>query len=200
VDLNYSTYALFPSIVHCFDVNGFNETQNELIDYAYEQKKKDPKGVKVSNRGGWQSSYFDLEYENDLLQSFLINCLSEFPTIKKSVNFTIDYWININSPGSYNVKHDHPTASLAGVLWIKAPKNSGNIVFENPTAFQSHLEIHSYVTDIKEKLKFYEAYTFPPIDGRILIFPAHLKHSVEENMSKENRISVSFNMRFKNEN
>ena len=40
----------------------------------------------------------------------------------------------INKPNSYNTKHNHPDCNLAGVLWIKAPKDSGNIVFDNPTA------------------------------------------------------------------
>ena len=42
MDLNYRTNLLFPVSVHQFDVNGFNEIKNQLIDYAYDLKKKDP--------------------------------------------------------------------------------------------------------------------------------------------------------------
>ena len=31
--------------------------------------------------------------------------------------------VNINKQGSYNMKHNHPFVDLAGVLWIKVPKN-----------------------------------------------------------------------------
>ena len=36
-----------------FDVNGFNEIQNELIDYAYDFKEREPRGESISNQGGW---------------------------------------------------------------------------------------------------------------------------------------------------
>ena len=64
MDLNYNTVNLFPSIIHQFDVNGFDEIQNQLIDYAYQFKNKDPEGVIYSNHGGWQSPNFDIEDEN----------------------------------------------------------------------------------------------------------------------------------------
>ena len=85
MDLNYRTVNLFPTIIHQFDVNGFDEIQNQLIDYAYQFKNKNPEGVKISNNGGWQSPNFDVNDENDLLQSFIINCLSNFPNIDKSI-------------------------------------------------------------------------------------------------------------------
>ena len=66
MDLNYSTINLFPVPIHQFDVNGFSEIQDELIDYAYSLKEKD-KGVNISNYGGWQSSGFEVENEDDLL-------------------------------------------------------------------------------------------------------------------------------------
>ena len=58
MDLNYKTNLIFPTPIHQFDVNGFSEIKDELIDYAYDYKKKDPKGVSLSNRGGWQSEGF----------------------------------------------------------------------------------------------------------------------------------------------
>ena len=54
------------SISYQFDVNGFSEIQNELIDYAYDYKKKDPIGVSLSNRGGWQSEGFNIINEDDV--------------------------------------------------------------------------------------------------------------------------------------
>ena len=89
MDLSYSTTNLFPVPIHIFDVNGFNQIKNQLIDYAYDLKKKDSEGVTISNRGGWQSSGFNIDDKDDILQSFLMNCLDGFPNIKKSVNFKI---------------------------------------------------------------------------------------------------------------
>ena len=195
MDLNYNSINLFPTIIHQFDVNGFDEIQNQLIDYAYDLKKKEPEGVLISNYGGWQSNCFYVENEDDMLHHFIINCLAGFPVIDESFNIKIDAWININKPGDYNIKHNHPASDLAGVLWLKCPKDCGNIVFENPTAFQSYNENNSYIDDFKNQNNLYHSYYFNPTEGRILVFPAHLNHRVQENKSNEDRISVSFNIR-----
>ena len=200
MDLNYKTVNLFPVPVHQFDVNGFSEIQDELIDYAYDCKKKDSKGVSISNRGGWQSEGFEIINEDDILQLFLINCLSNFPFIKESVKLRGYAWININKPGDYNINHVHPTNHLSGVLWIKTPKNCGDIIFDSPYEFQAYQEIESYSNEFKDSFNIDHNYYFNPTEGRMIVFPAHLSHHVQENKSNEDRISVSFNIRLSNEN
>ena len=200
MDLNYKTNLIFPIPIHQFDVNGFSEIKDELIDYVYDCKKKDPKGVSLSNRGGWQSEGFEIINEDDVLQLFLINCLSNFPPIKESVQLRGYAWININKPGDYNIKHVHPTNNLSGVLWIKAPQNSGDIIFDSPNVFESFLENKSYTDDFKKSCNIDDSYHFYPTEGRIIVFPSHLSHHVQENKSNEDRISVSFNIRLSNEN
>ena len=200
MDLNYKTNLIFPIPIHQFDVNGFSEIKDELIDYAYDYKKKDPKGVSLSNRGGWQSEGFEIINEDDVLQLFLINCLSNFPPIKESVELRGYAWININKPGDYNIKHVHPTNNLSGVLWVKAPQNSGDIVFDSPNNFESYLENKSYIDDFKKSYFIDDSYHCYPTEGRIIVFPSHLEHHVQENKSNEDRISVSFNIRLSNEN
>ena len=196
MDLNYSNINIFPVPIHQFDVNGFDEIQDELIDYAYNLKKKD-EGVLISNRGGWQSKGFDIINEDDTLQLFLINCLAGFPHIKKSIKLGGHAWININKPGNYNVKHVHPTNNLSGVLWIKCSENCGDIVFDSPHNFESFLEIKSYTDDFKKSNNIDDSYHFYPTEGRMIIFPSYLMHQVKENKSNEDRISVSFNIRLK---
>ena len=200
MDLNYKTNLIFPIPIHQFDVNGFSEIKDELIDYAYDYKKKDPKGVSLSNRGGWQSEGFEIINEDDVLQLFLINCLSNFPPIKESVELRGYAWININKPGDYNIKHVHPTNNLSGVLWIKCLENSGDIVFDSPNNFESFLENKSYDDDFKKSNFIDDSYHCYPTEGRIIVFPSHLEHHVQENKSNEDRISVSFNIRLSNEN
>ena len=197
MDLSYKTRTVFPVPIHQFDVNGFDEIQNELVDYAYDLKKKDPEGNLLSNRGGWQSKGFDVNDENDKLHQFIVNCLSQFPYIKISVKLLLHGWININKPGDYNVMHSHPTNDLSGVIWLNAPKDSGRIVFVSPFNFKSYKEMSSYTDDFKKSFNIDESYYFNPIAGRILVFPSHLQHEVLENKSNEDRISVSFNIRLR---
>ena len=196
MDLNYSTRNIFPVPIHIFDVNGFDGVKNELIDYAYNLKKED-EGVSISNYGGWQSSGFEIVNEDDVLHSFLINCLSDFPSLKKSIDMFVYGWINVNKPGDYNIKHTHPTSDLSGVLWVKAPENCGNIVFDSPFAFQTHNEVESYTDEFRNLNNYNHCHYFNPIEGRILVFPSHLQHHVLHNKSEEDRISVSFNIKLR---
>ena len=197
MNINYTTENIFPVPIHIFNVNGFEKIQNDLIDYAYDLKNKEPKGVLFSNCGGWQSSCFLVNNENDILQSFLMDCLGEFPPIKKSVDLIVSAWVNINPPNSFNSMHSHPDCNLAGVLWIKTLKDCGNIVFQSPFDFQIYKEVESYTEEFKSQNKYFHKYNFIPTEGRIMVFPSHLEHQVKPNESKEDRISVSFNIRLK---
>ncbi len=200
MDLNYNTINIFPVPVHNFEVNGFSEIQDELIDYAYKLKAEDPVGNLISNRGGWQSSCFSLENEDDILQGFLAKCLGKFPTIKEIINLHVSAWVNINPPDAFNMKHNHPTSDLAGVLWIKCPENCGDIIFSSPCDFSISNELDAYTDEFKDNNKYYHSYSIFPKQGRIIVFPAHLQHYVDFNKSQEDRISVSFNIRLSNPN
>ena len=200
MNLSYSNINLFPSVIHQFDVNGFNEIQDELIDFVYNMREKDPVGHTISNRRGWQSSCFSIDNENDVLKKFLTNCLAEFPPIKKSVRLFVSAWVNINPPDAFNMKHNHPTSDLAGVLWIKCPENCGDIIFSSPCDFAISNELDAYTDEFKYNNKYYHSYSIFPKQGRIIVFPAHLQHYVDFNKSQEDRISVSFNIRLSNPN
>ena len=195
MDLSYNTVNIFPVPIHQFDVNGFSEIQDELIDFVYKMREKDPVGHTISNRRGWQSSCFSIDTEDDVLKLFLTNCLAVFPPIKKSVKLFVSAWVNINPPEAFNMKHNHPTSDLSGVLWIKSQKDCGNIIFESPRSFATHQEIECYNEDFKENNNYFHSFSFNPVAGRIMVFPSHLEHHVDFNKSQEDRISVSFNVR-----
>ena len=166
-----------------------------MIDYAYTLKSKEKDAPNRSNVGGWQSSNFHLNDKNDKLHSVLMDCITSLPPLKKNINIYIRAWVNINIPGSFNVQHSHPGCDLSGVLWIKCPKESGNIVFYSPSLFESFQEVESYTQDFKDNNNYHHNYWFPPIEGRMIMFPSHLQHEVKKNLSNEDRISASFNIK-----
>ena len=47
---------------------------------------------------------------------------------------------------------------------------------------------------IRDRYNAYTSFNIPPQEGVMLIFPSFLLHSVEENLSDEDRISVAFNL------
>ena len=196
MDLNYSTLFIFPIPIHYFDVNEFSKIQNQLIDYCYNLREKDPVGNIISNRGGWQSHPFKIENHNDILHNFLIESLTNFPNIKKDVKFSVTAWININGNGDFNITHCHPTSTLSSVLWIKCPDNCGDIEFVSPYQYSAFEEVDSYIDDFKKNNLLDHNVYINSKEGKMIVFPSHLHHFVNPNKSQEDRISVSFNINY----
>ena len=200
MDLNYKTVNLFPSSIHSLGINDFDDYKDQLVKEIYQERDENPIGRKISNYGGWQSNEININYcKSETLKEIIIRSLCQLEPIFKNVSMTVQGWMNINGPGNFNVKHDHPRSNLSGVLWIKTPKNSGNLVFTSPQLFNKFQELYNYTDEFKFDTKSYMTYYFPPTEGRILLFPSSLEHEVEENKSNEDRISYSFNIKLINE-
>ena len=82
-DSNYKLYTLFPVPVHVIDVGNFDSIRNKLIQHVYDERKRDPKGVVISNRGGWQSRSFDINKPNILLHSTIAKAVSRISYFKE---------------------------------------------------------------------------------------------------------------------
>ena len=195
MNFNCEHFGIFPVPIHHVTIDRFEEYRDKLIDYAYDLKKKDEKGRVISNYGGWQSNLFLIHEKNDILHKLLIDIIYNLPVFKKGIGMDCFAWANINGKGAYNKEHNHPDCHLAGVLWVKTPKDCGIIKFLAPLEFQTFLEIESYTEEFKESFNYYHAYEYPATEGSLLIFPAHLSHLVEVNKSDEDRISFSFNIK-----
>jgi len=194
VDLNYKVRNIFPSSIHSLGIDNFDDYRGKLIEEIYQERDEDPIGRKISNRGGWQSNQITIQKDrSELLKEIITNSVSKLP-ISEGVYAAVEGWKNINEPGNFNVKHNHPRSNLSGVLWIKAAKDSGNIVFTSPHIFNRYQELDSYTDEFKLNSNCYMTYYFPPKEGRLLIFPSDLEHEVKENKSDEDRISYSFNI------
>ena len=194
INIDYYVQNLFSVPIHYLSINDFDSNKQELIDYAYNLRDSDERGRTASNRGGYQSLAFPVK-GGDILQDLLINIISNIPSFRNNVDVVCHSWVNINPPLSFNVKHCHPNCDIAGVLWIKIPENSGDIVFHSPYNYISYNEMICYTREFQEKGKYFHDYKFPAREGNLLLFPAHIEHKVDENTSDEDRISVSFNLK-----
>ena len=185
-----NTHNLFPSAVFAHEVKKFDKSK--LAEYIYSEKRKDPDGVRNSNFGGWQSkAHYHLS--NNPIVDAIGNSLTDLRILKPNVVLRMDgLWFNVNPPGSHNMMHQHPNCDLAAVMWIHAPKDSGNLVFENPHAF-AHNKMNMYDNEVQKRAIQYTAYNFSPREGMILLFPSYLRHAVEVNQCQDDRVSISFN-------
>lgn len=101
----------------------------------------------------------------------------------------IQSWINISSPGNFQELHNHSGSHLSAVFYLKAPENSGDIVFRSFESFGNMFPFPS--SGINEFT--YETCKYKPKEKMLLIFKSNLLHMVNLNKSNEDRISVSAN-------
>tara|TARA_R100000278_G_scaffold96098_1_gene73440 strand:- start:61 stop:642 length:582 start_codon:yes stop_codon:yes gene_type:complete len=166
-----------------------------LIKFCAAHVKKN-KSNQLSN-SGYQS--FDLNKKDKTVKE-IVNFLDNVVGFISKDIYKFDkklkvgnIWFNVNKHKDYNIRHDHPSSVLSGVFYVKCPKNSGDIVFQNPKNL-------NWVFNAK-RIKMYNAYnstsvSLPATENMLYIFPSWLEHRVDENLSKSERISFSFNSEF----
>jgi len=100
-------------------------------------------------------------------------------------------WANINPPGAYHPTHNHPNNYLSGVYYVAVPASGSHIVFQDPRPLMIMPKPRQFT---RQTANAADAESKP---GRLLIFPAWLRHSVPANNGQTERISISFNLMFK---
>ena len=200
INLDYKFTNLFPMTLHQLQIDEFENKKRELVEFAYNLVRDKPHYQRlVSNKnGGLQSEVYEVKGDN-FLESLIFNIIKSVPVFNDKVTFKSFYWVNVNPPGAYNVKHCHPNSNIAGVLWLKAPKKSGDIVFISPNDYTSFIELCSYTEEFRKQTYNYHSYRLPPKEGNVILFPSYLQHRVDENFSNDDRISVSFNIKITHE-
>ncbi len=103
-------------------------------------------------------------------------------------------WANIGPPGTAHPGHSHPNNYLSGVYYLKTPRGGDSITFNDPRVQTTIMA--PQVTQV-DQANAVQA-TLPVREGRLIVFPAWLVHSVEVNRGQAERMSISFNIMFAN--
>jgi len=192
---------IFPTLIHHLKVDNFSSIKDQLIEFVYEEQRKDPEGSKISNIGGWQSNS-QYNYDNILSNTINQTLVSYLQTNQIfGIDISLDVeslWMNINNRGHYNDTHIHSLCDWVGCFYIKTFDDCGGIGFISPNDYSQGKELEWYNKDIKEKYNFFSDYEWKkPLEGTIFLFPASIIHYVNENQTDNDRISASFNIQIK---
>ena len=135
--------------------------------------------------GRWENQYLSIQFFPQIKKIFYFACkvgreIIDIPLVipHKEMGLPIDeFWFNISKPGESTGWHDHKNRSLlSGVYYLKVPDNAGNINFREKNGDQFHeWQIRSQT-------------------GKMILFHSNIEHSVSKNRSKDNRISIAFNL------
>jgi len=112
--------------------------------------------------------------------------------IKRDSHYITNMWANIANPNRRHNFHIHPNCLLSGLVYIKVPRNCGRTIFASPRLNSKNIEPAYF-----KKNEFNaDIFSIPPEKGRMLIWPSHVPHAVEQGTADEaeDRIVVAFNV------
>ena len=189
---------LFPQPIFKYQVDDYKTLNSELIKYIYKLREEDSDGVKKSNINGWHSKSFNLSYVNNIPNKFFSHISKHIQDVFNKYGWNFDppkikctsMWAIINKKGNFNIEHTHSNNYLSAAYYVKAPENCGNFKASNPNIISRNVYPKS---DKSTELNSNSA-SINVVEGDLLIFPAYLPHSVEENKSAEDRVIISFNL------
>jgi uncharacterized protein (TIGR02466 family) len=171
-----------------------NEDINKISNFCIKVSKEN-KGHTKSNLGGYHSD--NLNKKEPLLLSLIKNIELNSNIIIKDIFKSsssvslVNIWLNVNEYKDFNIPHTHPFSKISGVFYVNTPEKSGDIVFINDTKIENYLsnedtlEYNNYNSSI---------WSIKPQENVLYLFPSWLNHYVKPNLSKEKRISISFNL------
>ena len=114
----------------------------------------------------------------------------------KLANFRIKHsqsWINLHKPGNYSPKHYHSNSCFSGGLYLDVPEGSGGLVFcashTSPTYTTG--TVRPLTTD--GNIFNADRWGFDVQKGDLILFPSHLMHQTDVNVTNSNRYMVAFN-------
>jgi uncharacterized protein (TIGR02466 family) len=112
--------------------------------------------------------------------------------IKRDSHYISNMWANIANPNRRHSMHTHPNCLLSGLVYIKTPKNCGPTLFASPRLLSKNLE----PTYLQKNELNADVFIMPAEKGRMLIWPSHVPHAVEQGAANEteDRIVVAFNI------
>jgi uncharacterized protein (TIGR02466 family) len=129
---------------------------------------------------------YDLKYLKAAINHHVLSYIAQLNS-KCDRRFRISAcWLTKTQPGQYTRVHNHGYSDMSGVFYLKTNRKDGSLVFLSPIPCLSST-IYADIID---------TVSYEPEVGKILLFPGWLYHTVGENDTEEERLSVSFNIYF----
>ena len=187
----------FPTPVWTLQLDNYHSINEQMYKFIKITQSKDQQGISKSNIKGWHSKDFNMQQNEpkDFIK-FILPAIEQVITDmnwerqKQSININ-NMWAIINTGGSSNAQHQHGNSNISGAYYVRAPKNSGDIVFYDPRPAPVYFHPNAKSPNLLNA----QVNSVSPKEGVLVLFPSYLDHSVNKNLSNEERIVISFNIR-----
>tara|TARA_B100000965_G_C19584144_1_gene754900 strand:+ start:170 stop:760 length:591 start_codon:yes stop_codon:yes gene_type:complete len=193
--MTFEVVPAFVTPIYCGCVNEYDEIQSEL-ESCIEK-------IEFGMVTGWGSTHWlsDPTFNSNLVSDFnLDKFATEIDIHVKNYCQSVGYrpkdgtelkyrivssWFALFKKGNYAHIHNHGESDIAGVYYFKKSGDDGNLFFCTPNkAIDSSVLLKTGRMVVN------------PTEGDFLLFPGWLDHGVQTNDIDDERVSVSFNIRF----
>ena len=105
-----------------------------------------------------------------------------------------DIWVNVLPEGGVHTSHIHPRSAISGTYYVATPQGSSALKLEDPRLGLMMAAPPRKAKPASDQRPFvYET----PQAGTVLMWESWLRHEVPLNQSAQERISISFNYRWR---
>lgn len=189
----FSVPIVYTEINESIISNSLTLTKKYIDSTSFESKPANGKTITTFYD---DRNYLSTTQDHQLIE-VIITTAREFLSViglQNDIPIGVESWLNLNTPGTGHQIHTHYGALASGVVYLETYENCGDLVFLDPISERTQANVYS--ENIKKELNDFNfpVVKYKPITGRIIMFEGWLPHTVDVNKSKENRISVSFNI------
>jgi len=186
-------HNIFPTTISQSNIGVDKNIKRHLINEAYDFIYQND----VKNGSTTVNKYILNDKKYSFLSKKILDTLSHIIyniyTIDRNLKFFItNSWCVKHEKNDVAELHNHDNSIISGVYYFQTPKNSGDIIFHRSTSlnslFTKTLTIPTNINFNEHKMKVEE--------GTLLLFPSHLLHKTEPNLSNKNRYCLAFNVFF----
>jgi uncharacterized protein (TIGR02466 family) len=171
---------------------------NRQLETAILARREADSGLRLSNRGGWQSSHDFTRWSGEAGKRLLEHAAavaSAHTTTSGSgpVRWMVDAWANVSGSGNFNMPHLHGATYWSCVYYVSVGEGEGGeLVLHDPRmpGLRMHAP-HYRFKDVGAEV----AVNIEAKPGLMILFPGWLSHHVEPWHGTGTRISVAMNIR-----
>ena len=199
-----SVQAWFPTLIYCepLQPSGLRVFNAEIGDECYRIREHDAAGRK------WSEPNYPLGYTSYGSLDRLHRFSSTFATLQQRIDTHVkryaralqwnlrggrlqmtDCWINIMPRGCAHSFHLHPQAVVSGTYYVRTPRGSSGLKFEDPRLAQLMAAPPRKPGAAAQQPHI----VYPAKAGQLILFESWLRHEVPASRIDSDRISISFN-------
>ncbi|SMQ74322.1 conserved hypothetical protein [Altererythrobacter xiamenensis] len=202
------THSLFPTPF------GKDMLQSEegiaVLRQAIEaERKRDPKGIRISNVGGWHSNTNMIDWGGEAARALAYKAMTMADALtidskspgNSRFGWVPEMWANVSTAGDANQYHYHPGSFWSAVAYIddgyegdEDPALGGELLLLDPRMPSIRMTAPDLRLANADGGQMVNEIPVRPKSGDIVIFPSWLQHAVRPFYGSGTRISIAINL------